>query len=105
MMPLNWWRRIVSPRDQGVSRAKASGCSTAPSRYRPGFDMLEDRITPAAAFGPPQTALTLLGQGNPTCVVAGDFNGDGRGDIVVANNNAILNVLLGRGDGTFAPSI
>jgi len=40
---------------------------------------------------------------NPHSVVTGDFNGDGRPDLAVANNtDNTVNVLFGRGDGTFA---
>src|ERR1019366_2828450 len=37
----------------------------------------------------------------PTAVVVGDFNGDGRADLAVANYNNHVSVLLGNGDGTF----
>jgi FG-GAP-like repeat len=38
----------------------------------------------------------------PSALVAGDFNGDGRTDLAVANDGTIdVSVLLGNGDGTF----
>jgi len=38
---------------------------------------------------------------NPSSVAAGDFNGDGKVDLVIANHPDRLSVLLGNGDGTF----
>src|SRR5881296_1470724 len=49
-----------------------------------------------------QPARTFAVGTNPTSVVAGDFNGDGKLDLAVANagSNTIA-VLLGNGDGSF----
>ena len=42
----------------------------------------------------------------PDALVAGDFNGDGRTDLAVANYGANdVSVLLGNGDGTFQPQV
>jgi uncharacterized repeat protein (TIGR01451 family) len=42
----------------------------------------------------------------PSDVVAGDFNGDGRPDIAVANRGSgNVSILLNNGDGTFAPAM
>jgi len=61
-----------------------------------------------------QPALDVAAGKNPYSIAVGDFNGDGRLDLVVANNGinpaggwlaGTVSVLLGNGDGTFQKHI
>jgi hypothetical protein len=48
-------------------------------------------------------AASLLPGTNPVFIAVGDFNGDGKTDLAVANNGSnTLTILLGNGDGTFS---
>ncbi|MFH2067943.1 MAG: VCBS repeat-containing protein [Candidatus Omnitrophota bacterium] len=61
-------------------------------------------IVRAAGSIPFGSAVNYEVGANPRCVVSADFNGDGSIDLAVANaggNN--VSILLGNGDGTFAP--
>ncbi|MGO9273506.1 MAG: beta strand repeat-containing protein [Terriglobia bacterium] len=51
------------------------------------------------------TAVSPATGGNPRSVVVGDFNGDGKLDLAVANYyNSTLTILLGDGTGNFTPT-
>ncbi len=46
--------------------------------------------------------LNYPGENGPDAIVAGDFTGDGRLDLAIANyNTGTVSILLGNGDGTF----
>src|SRR5262249_36468879 len=49
-----------------------------------------------------QTQVTYTVGALPTVLVAGDFTGDGRIDLAVAQGDGTVSVLLGNGDGRFS---
>ena len=52
-----------------------------------------------------QPAVSYTAGFEPFSVAVGDFNGDGKLDLVVANfDGNTVSVLLGNGDGTFQPA-
>ncbi len=57
----------------------------------------------AVDFAPPKTYPVGT---SPSAVVVGDFNGDGKADLAVANSgSANMSILLGNGDGTFKDAV
>jgi hypothetical protein len=72
----------------------------AAATARPNLEVLEDRTLPS--FVAP---VSYIIDGYPEAVVTGDFNGDGRLDLAVANaySNSV-GILLGNGDGAFQPA-
>src|SRR5262249_33658222 len=78
---------------------------------RPLCSQLEDRLAPALFnVGNP---VSITGNRNFGCVATGDFNGDGKTDMVLTNYGLVppgqglngggstLSVVLGNGNGTF----
>jgi hypothetical protein len=56
----------------------------------------------SAAFGSSfKAARNYVVGAHPVAIAAGDFNGDGKVDLAVANGGKTVSVLLGNGDGTF----
>lgn len=50
---------------------------------------------------PFQSPINIATGSNPTALAAGDFNGDGKQDFIVASNSSISQVYLGQGNGLF----
>ena len=66
--------------------------------FRPGVEFLEQRTVPA--FLAP---ATFAAGTTPLGIAVGDYNGDGKSDMAVANSGAVgsVSILLSNGDGTF----
>ena len=52
-----------------------------------------------------QPAASYATGASPNTVFTGDFNGDGKLDILTVNGDSTVSVLLGNGDGTFKPPV
>jgi uncharacterized protein YjdB len=63
-------------------------------------------VLPGNGDGTFQTAVNYAAGNGPIAMVAGDFNADGKTDLVVANySDNTVSVLLGNGDGTFQTAV
>jgi hypothetical protein len=100
-----WFRSVIDSLQNRSSRTLRRQSSRQRARPRFGarrisIEPLEDRrmlsFNPAASYG---------AGGGPRAVDAGDFNGDGRADLVTANQSYDLGVLLNNGDGTFQDNV
>ena len=92
--------RFLSRRAQTTGmRRQASSRRTA--RRAPILEILEDRTL--LSFSP---AVPYTVGSHPQAVATGDFNNDGKLDLVVANSSSsTVSVLLSNGDGTFTKTV
>jgi Bacterial Ig-like domain (group 3)/FG-GAP-like repeat len=92
MSGLRFVRRLL--RRNSVSKGKAP---RKPARPRLGLEALEDRTLPSSFNAPVAFDLPAA----PKAVATGHFEGPGAPlDVVTANGNGTVSVLLGKGDGT-----
>jgi hypothetical protein len=82
-------------------------CPTTPNpdQVDADGDSIGDACDPSVCT-PTQAAVNYAVGTSPYSVTTGDFNGDGKTDLVTANSNSNdVSVLLGNGDGTFQAAI
>jgi len=126
--PVGWGDILLGCGDGGFIQGAVPTAGNLTSAYMPavgdfnGDGKLDIALT-GGGYGPNTVnAVTiLLGNGdgtfslaenstfatgsNPWAIVAADFNGDGKLDLAVANeDDSTLTILLGNGDGTFTPA-
>ena len=93
--------RASTPSWRGTSTATA-----APTWPSPTTAPTTCRCCWATATAPSRHQVRYAAGTRPIALVAGDFNGDGRTDLAVANYGSNdVSVLLGNGDGTFQDQV
>ncbi len=110
--PANGFRQPVSYTVAGASNLSSIAVDDFNGDGKPDLAIAGGTFSSTGA--PQDTIRILLGKGDgtfqpvatypaasPVFVAVGDFNGDGKTDLVVASNTNIVSILLGNGDGTF----
>jgi hypothetical protein len=105
MLFISWIQnpRSASPAGRVKRNGRPSPVYRAAKRRLPRLESLEDRtLLSTVGFSNPTTTNMFGGALQPESIAVGDFNSDGKPDLVTPNafgNN--VSVLLGNGDGTF----
>ena len=95
MTTRSWIRNLFARTPRRAPKSRK-----APARCQQSLEALEDRTLLSVNFNP---AVNYGAGSAPRSVAVGDFNGDGKPDLVVANTGSnTVSVLLGNGNGTFA---
>jgi fibronectin type 3 domain-containing protein len=87
----------------GTASVSVSNPVTVSNQPVPNSNVNFVQITPATSASLSRTD-TATGN-SPSGLIAADFNGDGKLDLAIANSlDNTVSILLGNGDGTFAPA-
>jgi len=95
------WHKLFSPGQSGAQRGDRRDGVRQRRMHKPLLESLEERNLPSL-FAP---VVYGIGQ-SPEGLAVGDLRGNGRLDLVTANEgNGSVSVLLGNGDRTFQPAV